>query len=311
MLLDHLDSHPQLYGFPLETKILPHYLDRARVQTDLCDDDVFLALFEEMAQSYTFLAVNGGCPVPLPQSWRNLSRTPAAIFDSIMKYFAARESKSRWCEKSPLHVQYISLLSAAFPDAKFIHVIRDGRDCAASFHRRWRYTPQSTIYRWKRSVTEGRQQASTLPTGRYLEVFYEQLTTSPSQQLKDICRFLKVDFMDSMLQANRDTTRVHGLAELEIVANSGKFRSYFSRGDLDDLERIAGSTLALFGYSTDRPTASVDPPAIRRRLWHLADRVRFARDLILSKLRSPEPFPWRLMAARFRRAFRQFLIERF
>jgi len=62
--------------FPLETKILPHYLTRARAQSDLRDDDVFRALFEAMARSYTFLAVNGGNPVPLPELWRELRAHP-------------------------------------------------------------------------------------------------------------------------------------------------------------------------------------------------------------------------------------------
>lgn len=126
MLLDHLDSHPELYGFPLETKILPDYLGGTRAETSLQNDDAFRALFDEMAKSYTFLVENDGRPVPLPPSWQKLPRTPAGIFDYIMTYFAGHEAKSRWCEKSPLHVQYISLLSTSFPDAKFIHVIRDG-----------------------------------------------------------------------------------------------------------------------------------------------------------------------------------------
>ncbi len=311
MLLDHLDSHPELYGFPLETKILPDYLGGTRAETSLQNDDAFRALFDEMAKSYTFLVENDGRPVPLPPSWQKLPRTPAGIFDYIMTYFAGHEAKSRWCEKSPLHVQYISLLSTSFPDAKFIHVIRDGRDCAASFHRRWSYTPRSTIYRWKRSVIDGRAQGNALPQGRYLEVFYERLTFDPQQQLQEVCRFLEIDFTESMLQAKRDTKRVQGLAELEIVSNSGKFRSYFSARDLDGLEKIAGSTLASLGYPTDRQTASYDPPIVLRHLWRLSDRTRFAAELTVNKMRSPEPFPWRLMAARFRRAFRQFFLERF
>lgn len=132
-----------------------------------------------------------------------------------------------------------------------------------------------------------------MPQGRYLEVFYERLTFDPQQQLQEVCRFLEIDFTESMLQAKRDTKRVQGLAELEIVSNSGKFRSYFSARDLDGLEKIAGSTLASLGYPTDRQTASYDPPIVLRHLWRLSDRTRFAAELTVNKMRSPEPFPWR------------------
>ena len=162
MLLDHLDKHPELFGFPLETKILPHYLTALPHDLDLRDDGEFLRLYLEMANAYPFLVANGGIPVAPPSSWRSLPRTPAAIFDSIVSDFAARSHKARWCEKSPMHIQYIAALSTAFPDAQFIQIIRDGRDCAASFHRRWGYTPKSTIYRWRRAVTEGRSQGLQL-----------------------------------------------------------------------------------------------------------------------------------------------------
>ena len=311
MLLDHLDSHPQLFGFPLETKILPHYLTGLPRYADLSDDHQFLALFREIAKAFPFLAVNGGLPVPIPETWQFLPRTPAAIFDYMMAYFAAREAKTRWCEKSPMHVQYISIISTAFPDAQFIHVIRDGRDCAASFHRRWGYTPQSTIYRWKRSVREGRSQGTVLGSDRYLEVFYEHLTADPSSQLNDVCNFLGIDFVKATLLARRDGSRVRGLSEIEMVENSGKYKVYFTGRQLRVLERIAGATLASLGYPTDFPAADHDPPVAQRKLWRVTDRLRFAMRLVIGKIQSPDRFPWRLMGARFQRAFRQFFSERF
>ncbi len=106
------------------------------------------------------------------------TRTAADIIDHIMKYLAKAQGKVIWCEKSPMHVHHLQRMALAFPKAKFIHVIRDGRDCAASFHRRWRYNPVRTMFRWKQAVTSGMQQGRALGS-RYHEIHYEKITESP------------------------------------------------------------------------------------------------------------------------------------
>jgi hypothetical protein len=264
-----------------------------------------------MGESYPFLVANGGAPVTPPTGWRSLQRTPAVVFDYIMSEFAAREGKSRWCEKSPMHVQHISLLAEAFPAAQFIHVVRDGRDCAVSFHRRWGYRPRSTIYRWKRAVNDGRTQGALLGAGSYLEVTFERLTEKPALQLAEVCKFLNVDFVDEILRAGRAASRVKGLSELEIVENSGRYKTYLAPGELSTVERIAGRTLAQFGYATEQPESDYDPPALLRKYWLTQDRLRFAARLVIGKARSPQPFPWRLLASRIRRSLRHVRSERY
>lgn len=311
MLLDHLDRHPLLYGFPLETKILPYFLSKQAHGLDLCSDANFLGLFREMGRAYPFLAANRGNPIEPPENWHALPRTVAAIFDYIMNEFAKRKGKMRWCEKSPMHVQHIAELSTAFSNAQFIHVIRDGRDCAASFHRRWGYSPDSTIYRWRRAIVEGRSQGLRLPADRYLEVFYERLTADPVKQLERICRFLQIAFDPGMLHAARDTLRVKGMAETAIVENSGRFKDYFTTEKLAYLEAIAGATLASLGYETTQPDGSRVPSPPLLAYWRLRDRARFTARLITNKLRAPRPFPWRLLTSRVLRSMRQYFNERF
>ena len=60
------------------------------------------------------------------------SRTHAAVFEVLFREFMEQEGKQRWGDKTPLHVQYILLLDHLFPNARFLHVIRDGRDVEES-----------------------------------------------------------------------------------------------------------------------------------------------------------------------------------
>jgi hypothetical protein len=305
MLLDHLNSHPGLYGFPLETKILPYYLRRQSRFGGLEDDVKFLNLFDEIRAAFPFRIMNGGLPVHLPADWRDLPRTPAAVFDRLMTCFASRENKTRWCEKSPMHVMHIAELARAWPGAQFIHIIRDGRDCAASFHRRWGYTPEATICRWKRCIRAGREQGPPLGEQRYIEVRYEALTAHPEPELRRICRYLRVDFTDALLASSRSAKRVRGLDSKNIRPNDRSHTDHFSAMQCDRLERIAGSMLANLGYSTQHPLSDKDPPSAKLRLWSFRDRLRVGAFAVFEKLSTGRGPSWNLMIKKLQRSLRQ------
>jgi hypothetical protein len=108
----------------------------------------------------------------LPSNWAASARNAAGVFDQIMREFAERDGKERWCEKTPMHALHISTIAEAFPEACFIHMVSDGRAYAASNQRRWGRHPANTIYRWKQVVAEGRRQGAQLGE-RYMEVRYE------------------------------------------------------------------------------------------------------------------------------------------
>lgn len=83
-------------------------------------------------------------------------------------------------EKSPAHSRHTELIAKYLPDAAFIHIVRDGRDVCASLQsasRGWGAYwvtggMKSAARSWRSSVIGARQAA---PTGRYMEVKYEQL----------------------------------------------------------------------------------------------------------------------------------------
>jgi len=310
MLLDHLNHHSQLYGFKEESRILPYYLNKASKYGDLCEDQHFLALWEDMRQAFPFWKLNQKAPIPLPDNWQAMDRSPAAVFDAIMHYFASREGKPRWCEKTPMHVTHMLTLSEHFPSAKFIHVIRDGRECSASFHRRWQYHPQSTMYRWKQVVKEGRRQGALLDSNIYKEVMFEQLTTAPEPEMRSICEFLGVDFEAAVMQTSRSEHRMSGATSQVIVPNSGKYKTYFSKRELEALERIAGKVLASLGYPAALPDSDKDPARLKLWFWSIKNHFKQGLAVIHMKLRSKGRKPWRMVYYRFKSALQQKLTNK-
>jgi hypothetical protein len=306
MLLDCLGRHPALYAFPQETRLIPYLMSRVAVFGDLSEDANFLRLWEEVRNLGVFRVANGEQPVPVPDDWRDYSRSLAAVLDGVFRYFAAREGKRRWCEKTPQHAQHLLALAEQFPNAKFIQVIRDGRDCAASFHRRWRRQPELTMYRWKKVVASGQTQGNALGEGRYLETRYEDLTAAPESSLRRICGFLGLRFDEAVLESAQPYMQAaNGNSGRGLKRNSGKWQSYFTARVQQRLEQIAGRTLARCGYATRFPEADLDPAPWRRRYWAGAESLRQYGREIWRKLNGEIERPWSVILSKPLNALRQ------
>lgn len=302
MLLDCLNHHPWLYGFPRETRLIPHLIRVAPGYGPLENDANFRALWQYAASLAPFRLANGGEPRPLPENWRACSRDLAGLLNMLLLSFASEQGKSLWCEKSPQYAQHMRALAALFPRARFIHVIRDGRDCAYSFHRRWRRTPALTMTRWKRLVREARAQGSELPE-RYLEVRYEDLTGSPEAWMRRICGFLDLPFDPAVLESSQPYLKEAGDGRLK--ANSGRWRSYFTPVEAERLDRIGGRMLAECGYVTSQRDADYTPPAWRQNVWKSSDRTyQFLREVGM-KLSGRIERPWWSILSRPINAYRQ------
>jgi hypothetical protein len=280
LLLQSLGNHPDLYGFKGETRVLPHFIAHLHRYGNLDNNHNFLRLMRDIHALRAFCQQNGGHPVPLPKDWATMPRDLASIVDTAFRYFAVKEHKDRWAEKTPMHALHITELARLFPSARFVHVIRDGRDSAASFHRRWHRTPAITIHRWKTVVREARRQGMRVGD-RYFELRYEDLTREPEVWMERVCTFLGLPFCAAVLQTRQPWMAAAKKPQAAgIVRNSGNWRTYFDPGTIADLESIAGSTLAACGYETARPTSDRDPPKAVRLGWMIWDYLaQGTRDL--------------------------------
>lgn len=304
MLLDHLSSHPSLFGFPGETKVLPFYLTREPRYGDLSLDVNYERLWREMRESIVGQVKDDGLRSATPPASDVAQRSVAFVFDQLMRSSPGMTGKRIWCEKSPMHVLHLRLLGNAFPNAKFIHVIRDGRDCAASFHRRWQFNPRRTIARWKHSVRKGREQGASLGD-RYLEVRYESVTQDPEAALRSICRFLGVEFDVSILSAGRSRQDAASAKSAQIVRNRRSAAHYFDRATMNDLERIAGHYLSELGYPVGKCTGDEDPAWLALRWWQVCDEARRLSVVLFRRGRILKPQTWGYLNRRLKSALKQ------
>jgi hypothetical protein len=206
----------------------------------------------------------------------------SAIFDAYGK----AQGKAHVGDKVPGYVARIPTLSGLFPHARFVHLIRDGRDVCLSvmsWQRRkavtrfstWEDDPVSTTALWwERLVRRGREDGGTLGPERYHEVAYEALVGAPAETCAALCEFLGLAYDARMVRFHEGRTRPDpGLdakkAWRPITPGLRSWRTEMAADSLERFEAAVGELLDELGYPRGAPDPS---PAARRR----ADLVRSA-----------------------------------
>jgi hypothetical protein len=193
---------------------------------------------EELAE---VLAVEGG-------------GTMAGLFAALFGRNAAGEGKARWGDKTPYYVLHMPLLLEMYPEAQFVHLIRDGRDCALStlvrrddFHV---YNFYEAARYWQRYVEVGQEVGATLPPGHYLEVRYEDLLDDPPAALGRLCDFLGEAYTEDLVNFRkaREAGKTPLVAKPIQKDNKEKWRAQMSPRQLTLFEGAAGETLKRNGY---------------------------------------------------------------
>jgi hypothetical protein len=131
---------------------------------------------------------------------RLLPVAPAAVARAFYSVYAGRFGKHRYGDKTPSYSANLPQLAALLPEARFIHLIRDGRDVTVSVRALW-FRPGDSVEAcaedWANRVARTRALGALVPS--YLEVHYESLVQSPEETLRVICRFLELEFDSQML----------------------------------------------------------------------------------------------------------------
>jgi len=124
----------------------------------------------------------------------------AVLIDNVYRNCSRMDGRVRWGDKTPKHSLYSGKLAGLFPEAKFIHVIRDARDVFLSMRMaHWYGGSPRRIGKYWSGTTGAALQPRTICPERYHEVRYERLVTDSEGELKALCRFLGEDYEPQML----------------------------------------------------------------------------------------------------------------
>jgi hypothetical protein len=259
-----LDSHP-LVAIPPETDFLPElfgadlrtpaaFMDRLRAHWRLADLHIETAvLAERVARLQPF--------------------DVADAVRALYALYAEKFGKPRFGDKTPFYSGHLETIAGNLPEARFLHMIRDGRDVAASMIPLW-FGPDNGAemgHHWRSTIEEIRSHPD-LPV---LEVRYEALVTDTEATMGRVLDFCELPWDDAVLRFHeraqgrvsevttdamspdgRLLAPVHRrheihrlLAERPKAERIGAWMNELSADDLDGFLEVAGDLMAELGYT--------------------------------------------------------------
>ena len=222
----------------------------------------------------------GDFGIPAEELSSAVQRERPESFGDMLRLFyglyAKRRGKPRWGDKSTLYSGGMTTIARQLPEARFIHIVRDGRDVALSV------TPlpfgpdtiAEAAAQWMRTIEAARAQAGELPS--YTEVRYEELVAEPRRVLGELCELLELEWEEPMLEYHRSApgrlaaelgdlplpsgvlSRDRRLAIHRLLGSppqtdrAGRWRREMSAPDREAFEGLAGETLEELGYEVGR-----------------------------------------------------------
>jgi hypothetical protein len=254
-----LDAHSEL-AIPGESNFLTEMIENRRRY----EGDGGLAaerFVADLLESERFLL--WGLP---PGDLRRALATSGALdlagaVRALYALYAERRGKQRYGDKTPNHVLHIPLFANLLPEARFVHLIRDGRDVALSLMDVPHWGPtdvRTAALRWQQFVEAGREGARRIEPERYLELRYEDLVSSADQALRRICGFIDLPFEPEMLDYHKhldsllptvSSPHIHESLRRPLTAGLRDWRTQMTPQDKLAFQEIAGPLLKELGYA--------------------------------------------------------------
>lgn len=127
-----------------------------------------------------------------------------ALLNSFLRQ--RRDRKGKPLVGATVHAHFHRLLFV-WPEARFIHLVRDGRDVSRSIvEQGWAGNAYEAAQMWIDAELSWADLSRMLPADRWVDVKYEGLIRQPEATLARLCAFLGVPYDPAMLDYPRDTT---------------------------------------------------------------------------------------------------------
>ena len=159
-----------------------------------------------------------------------------------------------------IHRRFAHLLHV-WPQARFIHLIRDPRDVASSVIKMgWAGNSWHASEFWVEAQKEAEALLASLPANRWLQIHFEDLVGEPEKTLTEICSFLGCSFHPSMLRYPEDTSYPPPNASA-----AQRWKAILSPRQVQYVECRVGPQLEKAGYPPSGLSAY--SPGFFRRSW--------------------------------------------
>lgn len=217
-----------------------------------------------------------------------LGTTYAEVLSWLVRAYGQRLGKAEallWADHTPGNFKRGLTMLRMFPEARFVHIVRDGRGVAASLLP-LDWGPNDIVGAatfWMARCAAGLAAELQLGAERVLRVRYEDLILSPGATLQGIATFAGLSYEPAMAQGSgaepsRYNQRQHRLVgQPPDPSRVHSWNSYLSARQIEIFESEAGELLETFGYQATygmraRPARPVE--LLRMSLGAVVRRLR-------------------------------------
>ncbi len=192
----------------------------------------------------------------------NFEIDPHLDYSQLVKSFLAQQA-SRTHKKivgATVH-RYFDRLLIIWPNARFIHIVRDARDVARScVSMGWAGNVWAGVERWIEAEQLWSCTKQTIPAEQRLEITYESLIAEPRKILQQVCSFINVPYNEQMLKYPESTS--YGLPDPRLIE---QWKRKLTAREIQLIEARTAAMLIERGYElSDLP--KLDTTAIKTRL---------------------------------------------
>jgi hypothetical protein len=257
-----LDRHPEI-GVPPESHFIPEFWKHRRKYGSVGFVERPEAFLADLSKHPRFREWE--LPIDLVARELSLQDEPslAQAIGGVFRAYAKSRGKGLWGDKTPSYTSEIALLACMFPRARFIHIVRDGRDVALSqisMNRLHRHAATCALV-WRRILRRVMAEGQALGVDRYHQIRYEDLVEEPEQQVREVLSFLDVPFSEEMLRHDPSdlqlvptrTRHMHTRLALPVTKGLRDWRREMDSTEVAEFECIAGRELDACGYPLTVP----------------------------------------------------------
>jgi hypothetical protein len=270
-----LATHPDIVALPSETQLIA----------------VGVRLLENFVQNGAIEAWTTGRSFMEREAFADAARD---FCDAVLGGSAtALDGSAEYVlERSPNHAEHLDLVAELYPDAKVVHIVRDGRDVARSLvEQPWGTNDiAEAARRWQLAVSVARRHGPSM--AGYVEVRYEELLADPAATYQKVLTALDLPAPDPVIDAAIAEAKIpRNVDRKQSTVGSGKWRSAWTVEQLAAFDAEAGPLLYdELGYvrATAEGTRERKPlraGAVAQRAVALTRRLRSSTD-------APAPSEW-------------------
>jgi hypothetical protein len=159
-------------------------------------------------------------------------------------------------DHTPSNLRYAFVYEKLFPESAFIHIVRDIRAVASSW-KNLDWGPNNVFFiskEWAENIAIGLSAENYFTQKRIMRLYYEDLVQDPVSQLRAVCKFLNLNFEETMVSGigfdvHAFNTKTHILVgQPPDRSRSDCWKSKLGKREVEIIEYEVGELLCFHGY---------------------------------------------------------------